>query len=224
MLLQIKSLWTGGTAAGRPVASCLGGALDNVPGLALRCRRPGSRARRGWAGRLYRAQSPVDLFSRAEPAAAARGWEVSVSRRGPPQPTDSEQRGRLRATGPSAAPALLQNTAAMQTWQEEPDKSEMGEHIHKDCVVCCMEQNAASVFIFTDSWVVLAAVAPIAGPWLSSPHKHMGIFSRCWFHHLWWVLSSLILFYLIRLIGNSNRLRLKTEPSTTPPSCYVFIS
>ena len=47
------------------------------------------------AGRLYRAQSPVDLFSRAKPAATARGLEVSVSRSGPPQPTDSEQQGQL---------------------------------------------------------------------------------------------------------------------------------
>lgn len=43
----------------------------------------------------YRAQSPVDLFSRAKPAATARGLEVSISRSGPPQPTDSEQQGQL---------------------------------------------------------------------------------------------------------------------------------
>lgn len=46
-------------------------------------------------GQLFRAQSPVDLFSRAKPAATARGLEVSVSRSGPPQPTDSEQQGWL---------------------------------------------------------------------------------------------------------------------------------
>lgn len=47
------------------------------------------------AGRLFWAQSPVDLFSRAKPAASTRGLEVSVSRSGPPQPTDSEQQGQL---------------------------------------------------------------------------------------------------------------------------------
>lgn len=60
-------------------------------------------------GRLFWAQSPVDLFSRAEPAASARGLEVSVSCSGPPQPTDSEQQGQLWGSG-----TLLQGRAPQQ--------------------------------------------------------------------------------------------------------------
>ena len=63
------------------------------------------------AGRLFRAQSPVDLFSRAKPALSARGLEVSVSRSGPPQPTDSEQQGQRRGLrDPLLGKALEQKT------------------------------------------------------------------------------------------------------------------
>lgn len=80
------------------------------------------------AGRLFRAQSPVDLFSRAKPAATARGLEVSISRSGPPQPTDSEQQGQLwGCRTPLLGKALKQkhinNTNMTRRWEKKNRKT-----------------------------------------------------------------------------------------------------